>query len=141
MTISDQSTQIEGGTNRRKKRRRCRRYLLLIAMAILVGAILLLPTLLSTNAGRRIILRVLNERIDGRVSIEEISLSWAGPCEAKNILVTDESHREVFRADSVFYARGLWRVLTDWQQFEQIRTDAPYTTIYLDSKEASRTGG
>jgi len=113
-----------------KRRRRWPRRLLIVAVLLAV-VIAFAPNLLSTGPGIRMVLGVVNGRIRGTVRIEDLSLSWWGPCRAAGLQVLDPDGREVLRVGEIRLAAGLWSLLTGSGRFESLRVAAPRATLYV----------
>ena len=64
------------------------------------------------DRGVRFLLPRVNDRILGRVEIEDVSLGWFSPVEVGGLRVTDPNGREVLRVEGITAGRGLWRALT-----------------------------
>ncbi|HUU59106.1 MAG TPA: hypothetical protein VMZ50_06150, partial [Phycisphaerae bacterium] len=113
-----------------KTRRRWKRWLLIVAVLLAV-VIAFAPALLSTGLATRMVLGVVNDRVRGTVRIEDLSLSWWGPCRAVGLQVLDPDGREVLRVSEIRLAAGLWGLLTGSGRFESLRVVAPRATLYL----------
>ena len=73
-----------------------------------------LPALLSTSAGRNLVLSRVNRAIaPGRISAGSLQFSWSGPIRARNLVLTSEAGKALVKAPSATWDRGLWRLLTD----------------------------
>jgi hypothetical protein len=72
---------------------------ILIGLGVLVGVVvlfvLLLPTLLSTNAGKNFILGYVNDAISGKVEVDSISLGWFSGQSITGVKVVDPSGQTV----------------------------------------------
>ncbi len=125
------SEQTGRGRPHRKRRRR----IVLTALGILlVAAVWSIPYLLSTAAGTRFVLGLVNERIRGTVELGELSLSWTGPSRVAGLTVSDPDGREVLRVEEGQIPGGLWRLLTDAERFDRAELAAPAAHLYLDSR-------
>ncbi|MBA3957995.1 MAG: hypothetical protein H0X51_06350 [Parachlamydiaceae bacterium] len=58
---------------------------------LLAISIALLPTVASTEWGKQQIVKLINQRIDGTVSIEKVNLSWFGKQVIENLILKDPS--------------------------------------------------
>jgi len=119
----------------RKKRRHLRR--LLIVLVVLVLIVGFAPLLLSTGAGTRAIMGLVNSRIKGAVHVDDLSVSWLGPCRVENVRVMDCDGREVLRVTDVQYDRGVLGALLDAMDFGQVSVVSPRVALYLDSRGRS----
>lgn len=78
-----------------KKRRRRWPYALL-AIVLLVGLLAVFaPTLAGTGPGRSIIVGQVNQRINGRVDIGELSLGWLSPVRVGGLKVFDKAGSQI----------------------------------------------
>ena len=115
------SAAAGGGQDRppqTKRRRRWRLRLLaggLISAGIAAGAILLLPTALSTDAGTAWLMRRLSADLPGRVTARDLSLSWFAGQHARGLELWDPDGRAVGElAELELPERGLWELGRDW---------------------------
>lgn len=83
--------------------RRRRRYLLILPVVLLLGAAALVaaaPALLSTAWGRDTALGWVNNTIPGRITIDEVTLSWLGGQSVENLVINDPQGRPVLTLTS-----------------------------------------
>lgn len=78
--MTDQTTETKQSDTPTKKRKHWfRRHIWWwLPLVVIVVVVALLPTLLSTSLGRRIIIGQVNQRIAGRAEVGGLSLSWFG---------------------------------------------------------------
>lgn len=67
----------------------------LAILMLLLLLIFALPTLISTNWGRKQILNMVNARIPGKIEMDSLHLSWWSPQQAKAITIKDSAGAEV----------------------------------------------
>lgn len=122
--------------NRRHRKRRGFGFWLLMGLALLVlivvVLVLLAPVIVSTESGTRLAVSAINERIKGTVFLADISMSWGGPTHLRSLRVVDAQGRQVLSAQDVSYSGGVWRLLTQAENFEQVSVDRPVAILYLD---------
>jgi len=117
---------------RSRKKRRWRLVATLLVLAGLIVLILLAPRIVSTDWGRRIAIGLANDRLKGQVNIEQLDLTWLGPCRASGISVQDVQGRDVLQINGLSYGKGLLTLMTKPAVFERIVAESPRTTLYLD---------
>ena len=59
--------------------------------------VLILPTLISSAIGRSIIVGQVNQRIDGKIQIKDLSLGWVTPIRVDGVLIFDRTGRQIFQ--------------------------------------------
>ncbi|MCH9703544.1 MAG: hypothetical protein K0U13_02010 [Chlamydiae bacterium] len=57
---------------------------------LVVAILAFLPTILSTDRGKDLLVSWINSGISGELRVEELHLSWRGPQKAKNLKLTDQ---------------------------------------------------
>ncbi len=141
-----QPTPHPGGTNMSEKhstepqntqahhqpRRRRWPWILLAVAVILIVMVLLLPIILSTSAGPNLIKTVVNPRIRGSISVEDMNVSWAGPTRLINLRAFDPQGREVLHVNEVVYSAGLWGLATSAMDFDTLDVDQPHAVAHVD---------
>jgi len=127
-------TGNQESSHARPRKRRRWPYVCLVLMAILAALVLLSPRLLSTKAGNRLVTHIVNGQIKGSLSMESLSLSWAGPTEVKGLRAFDPQGREVLEAPRATYPGGMWRALTAMERLGRIEIDTPQAALYLDEQ-------
>ncbi|MBP7933601.1 MAG: hypothetical protein KA354_03030 [Phycisphaerae bacterium] len=123
----------EGKPVKRKRRRRWLKLVVLLGVLILI-IVCCLPYLLSTNAGRRLVVSVADSYLPGSVEMRDLSLSWFGPCRISGLRLHDPEGKEVARADDVVLTEGVWRGITSPSHFEQLSLDTPRVTLFVDEQ-------
>jgi hypothetical protein len=113
---------------RRRSRRRWLRRLGLFAAAVAV-LVALAPYIVSTRPVTSLIVSLVNDRIRGRISVEDISIGWTGQSRIRGLSVTDHVGREVLSAESITLAGGLWAFITSPEKFRQIELACPRAEI------------
>ena len=79
-----------------KKKRRRRWPYVLLAVVLLIGLLVVFaPTLAGTGPGRSIIVSQVNQRINGRVDIGELSLGWMSPVRVGGLKVFDSAGSQI----------------------------------------------
>ncbi len=117
--------------------RKCRRrrWWIRFPLGILVLLIILValaPYLASTATGSRLILSLVNDQIQGRVGVEELSLSWRGPTKLSGLTVVDPAGREVLTVDQAAWPGGVWTALRSREQLGNISVDSPRAVLHID---------
>ncbi len=85
------------------KRRWLRRLIVagVLLLIVLVVLVLLVPTLLSTGAGKRFVLGVVNDQITGEVDADGLSVGWLSGQSLTGVVVRDGDGAEVARVGRV----------------------------------------
>lgn len=93
-------------------RQKPRRQRLLIAFFIItLGLACATPSLLSTKQGTTLLLRMLNRKWEGTLSVESLSLNWMKPQKASNITFLNAEGKPIFSSPSLTSTAPLWRLL------------------------------
>ena len=124
-----------GGKSRpgRKRRRWLRwggvSFAAIVLLLVLLGA--LAPYIISTGPVTRLILKLVNDRIRGRIEVDDLSLGWRGPTVVRGLTITDDQGREVLAARSVTLAGGLWKLITSAQDFGRLEVASPRVELRM----------
>ncbi|MFM8783779.1 MAG: hypothetical protein ACKOFI_01130, partial [Phycisphaerales bacterium] len=81
------------------------------ALAVLVLLVALLPTFVSMGFLRGTVVSSVGGRVNGTVSIGELSLGWSGPIGVRDVVIDDTAGGTRVAA-SVTLEQGLWTLLT-----------------------------
>jgi len=103
-----------------------------LVVVLLLAAVALAPTLLSTGPGRNLVLSVANDRLQGTLAADGIKLSWFGRCRAEALKVTDPQGREVLSVDGIDLGGGLWKAKQAMTHLPQIAVESPQVVLYMD---------
>lgn len=128
-TTSDSAKADEAPV--RRKRRRWHRWLgaVLLLLIILVWSV---PYLLATGVGTRLIVEIANGSLPGELSIQDLSLTWLGPCTIRGAGLKDLQGKEVVRIDEIACATGVWHALASTKRFGELRIESPQVSVYVD---------
>jgi hypothetical protein len=85
---------------------------LLVLLIVLIAFVVLLPTLVNAGIGRGLILSAIAKRINGDVSLGDLSLSWTGAQQIRGFTITDDSGKPAITAD-LAVNRGLFSLITN----------------------------
>jgi hypothetical protein len=130
----DTGSRDSGAPPVRPARRRWPRRLALTFFVIALLLILLVgfaPRIASTQTVTGFAVSLLNDRLEGEVQIDGLSLSWRGPCEVRSLRVSDPARREVLQSSRITYIGGLWHLLTSPAAFEEITIDSPRIVLHV----------
>lgn len=127
---SSQSNVDQPSAVPRRRRHKLRRavIILLLGLAAIVWSG---PYLASTDIARNMIVPAINSRIYGTVWIDDISLSWLGPCRITGLRVVDTSGRDVLRVKQILWDHGAWRGLTDVKDFGKVDVIEPSSKLFI----------
>ena len=109
-------------------------------LIILAALMWLSPYLLSTGLGARLLLAIVNPRLEGEIRLRELSLAWISPCEAEGLTFLDAQGRKVFQAKRIRYRPGLWHAIWKREDFEHIRLEHPRAILHLPAKTTPTAG-
>lgn len=79
------------------KRRRRWPWIVGAVLLFLLLLLLLAPTLLSSGAGRALVVGQINQRINGRVEIKDISLGWTSGIRIDGLVMFDSAGRQIMQ--------------------------------------------
>ncbi len=118
-----------------KKRRRWP-YVILIIVALPVVAVLLGPTWLSSDSGRRFALKQVAARVPGiTVDLQAWRLRWRGPCSIEELSVTHADGE--LKVQRIGLSRGLMALIpVGAMDLGTIRIDDPVLTLQAESDAA-----
>ena len=98
---------------RRKRRWLRRALLLLVVLAVgLVVLVALAPTLLSTSPVVAFALRQVNGRLNGHVTVKDVSLGWTTGVKLDGVQVFDDAGASIAQVDHLTCPMPLWRAAT-----------------------------
>src|SRR5678815_4943727 len=80
----------------KKPKRRRRWPIVLLVLLLLLGLLVALaPTLLSTSPARSFVVGKINQNLNGKVQIDQLSLGWTSPVRVTGVKVFDKSGVQV----------------------------------------------
>jgi|GEM_PF-2745585 len=94
-----------------KKKRTWLKVVLAIVLLIVL-LVALTPTLLSTGPGTNFVVGQINNRIAGRVAIDDLSLGWFSGMKASGVTISDPGGQQVTRIDTLDTGLTLLGLLT-----------------------------
>ena len=116
-----------------KKRHWVRRSLLTV-LVLLIVIVALLPTLVSTGVGRGMIVSAVNDRILGRIAMQDLSLGWFGPCRVAGLEATDPQGRKILDVAQINWDRSLWNLLWSRQNLGKGNVDIRSVAVILTAE-------
>ncbi len=120
-----------GGQKARPKRRRWLKVLGVLLLLVLV-VIIALPWLISTAPGSSLLVATANRWLPGELAVENLSLSWRGPCTVRGITLKDPQDREVASISELAWSTGLIRAAAAWYNFAELRIEQPDISLHFD---------
>lgn len=102
-------------------------------VALLVVALSIAPTLLSTAFGRGLILDAANRSVQGTLDIESLELSWFGPQQATAITLRHPDGTEVARVDAFQTELGLFDAIRGHLPLGLTRVETLRINLAVDS--------
>lgn len=113
------------------------RLVLLVVLLIAMG-LALLPTLLSTGPGTRLLVSLIGPRAGGAVTIDELNLSWFSGQRAKGVVFTKDDGSVVVQVGEVNAKdAGLFALATGGRSFGQIELDNLLVVYDVTPREPS----
>ncbi len=88
-------SHVDGAGRGRFRRRALRIVIVLLVLAI--AAVVLLPCLISTQAGKRFVLGQINQRLDGQLEAQTLSMSWFNGLRLSGLTYADASNKVSIR--------------------------------------------
>ena len=98
-----------------RPKRRWVRGLLVVIAVLVVGLLVLValaPTLLSTRPAMSLVLKQVNNRLNGRVTVQSVSLGWVTGTRLEGVQVFDDANVSIAQADRIVCPMPLWRAVT-----------------------------
>lgn len=80
-----------------KRRRRRWPWVVGAIVLLLLVVLLILPTLISSGLGRSIVVSQVNQRINGKVQIKDLSLGWVTPIHVDGVVIYDAAGRQILQ--------------------------------------------
>lgn len=95
------------------------------AVLVVLVAVLLLPTLLSTGVGNRVLVGVIDRSIPGSIQAEAIAVGWFGGTSAKGVILRDPQGQLVADIPSITAPSvGLWPLAMGGRNFGVVEVQA-----------------
>ena len=117
------------------------RWILLGAIVALLLLIVLLPTLLSTGPGRRLLVGVANARMDGSVAMESCSLGWLSGFKFRGLKVSNEKGAELASVDALSISASVPQLLGSIKKLGTVQVEGPRVTVDLSEPEGPTPSG
>ena len=116
-----------------KKARWGRRILIgaAVILLLLVGLVALLPTLLSTGAGKSLATNVVNGRIPGKIQINDWSLGWFSGTSINGLKLFDQQGALIFELNKLTTELTLTKALRGVYALGKTSADANLTKLVL----------
>ncbi|NQU75909.1 MAG: hypothetical protein HQ546_06310, partial [Planctomycetes bacterium] len=137
MSATEATNNQGGNTDATPKPRKRRRWLrVLIGIVILLLALVALaPTLVSTSLGRKMVVSAVNDRIRGKVQIEDMPLGWFSTCSVDGLAVIDPQGRKTLDVKRIVLSKGLLSLVWSRKNKDlgQIDIDTPQADLYMDT--------
>jgi len=118
------------------KRRRRWPWVLLVIAAVLIVLVLTAPYILSTGLGPPVVTSLVNSYIAGQAEAADLSLTWTGPSSVDGLRLYDPQGRPVL-AGNLAWSKGLWALITGYQQFGQLDADVAELVVYQQDQTVS----
>ncbi len=133
---SDPKKSISDGESPadRKTRPKRRRWLKVLGVLLLLGLVVIiaLPWLISTAPGLKLLVATANRWLPGELAVENLSLSWRGPCTVQGITLKDPQDREVASISQLAWSTGLIRAAFSLFNFAEVRIEQPDISLHFD---------
>lgn len=113
------------------------------AVSVLILALLLfiafLPSLLSTNIGKKSFTHIINAKFSGKFTIEKLSLSWFGDQNIQGIQWKNQKKGVFIRCDQISSSTALWRLLLK-NDLGEMKMHSPHMELDADLSPPSPFG-
>jgi len=93
-----------------------------------------LPTWVSTPSGTQTVVDWINQRHEGKLTLEKLHLSWFGSQHIENLTLFDQSGNLIFNVKQLDTNTSLWYLALGGRSFGETNIEEPY--LYL-TEEAS----
>jgi len=70
-------------------------------LALLIVFVVALPTLISTSWGKNLLANFLGKKLEQKVAIDDLSLSWFGSQGLKGLKISDGTDQNVFSCNAI----------------------------------------
>ncbi|MHC4169944.1 MAG: hypothetical protein ACYSWQ_23595, partial [Planctomycetota bacterium] len=113
--------------------------LLIAAMVVLaISVVLLVPTFISSEKGRRIILARINDSIAGKADFSDLSMGWLKGVKLADLTFDDDAGRVSVRVGQVSTKPSYAALLTGNLAFGETVIDKPSVEINLEDLQAAK---
>lgn len=119
---------------KRKRRGRWIWYGLLSLFLLLLVAIGLAPTLASTRWAQGRVVGMVNDRMNGKLAVDTISLSWFDECRLTGVKIDDLQNREVLAVRSARIPKGVWQMIRAGMNVGKIEIDGASVNAFVDDE-------
>lgn len=121
----------EKPTNAPAKKSRRKKWIIVLGslVVLVILFVALLPSLLCTGPGVRLIVSQINSRIAGKVKIGTLSVGWISPLSVSHLTLLDPEGTVVVKDAAIKTHLSLLGLLTNWHQLGTI--DIPVASVHL----------
>jgi hypothetical protein len=120
-----------------KRKRRWLRGILIFAVVVLV-LLWVMPYLVSTGAGNRLVVSVANRYSPNKIELAGLSLRWLGPTEIEGVKIRDTDGADMLDVQKVVWGKGLWCAITGPMNFGEVNVESLKADIKMDEKPAPK---
>lgn len=101
-----------------------------------------LPIVISSTQGRSFALRQINQRISGELMVASWSLRWLGNITIEQLAFNDVNGERLFDLSKASISRGLLDLITDHNDFGEIKLVKPLVSVapYIKEKISANDG-
>lgn len=103
--------------------------ILLGIFILLIAAILLAPTLLSTGWGKNLILGFVERSSNYKITLDNLSLSWFGPQTLEHLQVREKAGEPFASCERISCSAPLWRLVIGSRNFQDLHVIKPSLTL------------
>lgn len=104
-------------------------WFLLIPIILLFLLIAIIPSWVSTPSGTRTLVKWINSKIDGKVTINTLNLSWLGYQRLENIALYDVNGTLIFSLKTFETTTSLLYLALGGRTFNQTLVESPFLTL------------
>ena len=130
-----QAEQATAAQPAKRRSRLRRRFITALLLAFIVAAAL--PRLASTTFGRDFLVSLVNERTATTLRVEAVSLSWFGPCAARDVRLKDAPGNHVVLIEKVETAQGLLKTLARRGNIDDLNLRSIRVRVHVGSHQTS----
>ena len=107
---------------------------LLVLLVIFAG---MLPALVSSSWGKNYLANFLGQKIESKVVLDELSLSWFGSQEIKGLKISDAKDQNIFSCNAITSDASLWNILIVKHDFGMVKISSPALRISKEFRAVS----
>ncbi len=108
-------------------------------LGVCILAFGLTPTFLSSKTGKNLVIKHLSNKLDGKLSIEKLSINWFSPISIQGVEFKDEKKQTALSFESLTITSTLWNFIFSYEIHGKTTIDSLY--LQLDPSAYKKTQG